>query len=160
DLELIGVAARHRGRPPDDLVPPVPVRQLPLGRRALYESWQRLRMPVVERATGRVGVVHDAGYVVPPSRAPLVATLPAVLFLPYPEPYTRPSLQGFRRGCALARRAARLVICPSRATRAACVDAGIEAERLRVVPLGVRRTEPSPARAAEVRRRFAVDRPY
>jgi glycosyltransferase involved in cell wall biosynthesis len=160
DVDLIGVAARHRGRPPEDLVPPVPVRHLPLGRRALYESWQRFRAPVVERATGPVDVLHDAGYVVPPSRAPLVATVHDLLFRTYPEHYTRHSLQTFRRGFELARRHARVVICPSESTRAACAEAGIDDERLRVVPLGVRLTERDPARDEDVRRRYGAARPY
>src|SRR5881409_911137 len=72
-LDLVGVAARHRRQPPPDLVPPVPVRQIPMPRRVLYETWQWLRFPPIERATGPVDVVHDAGYVVPPTSAPLVA---------------------------------------------------------------------------------------
>jgi len=160
DLDLVGVAARHRGRPPPDLEPPVPVRHLPLGRRALYEAWQHLRVPTVERATGPVDLVHDAGYVVPPSRAPLVATVHDLLFFTYPEHYTRHSLQVFRRGFELARRHARVVVCPSRATEAACIEAGIDAGRVRVVPLGVRRSDPDPDRAERVRRRYRVERPY
>ena len=38
-------------------------------------------------------------------------------------------------------------MCPSLATKEACQDAGIEAERLRVVPLGVR-VPPQQANAA------------
>ena len=67
DVDLVGVAASHRNPPADPFVPPVPVRSLPLPRRVLYEAWQWLRRPRVERATGRVDVVHDAAYVVPPS---------------------------------------------------------------------------------------------
>jgi glycosyltransferase involved in cell wall biosynthesis len=160
DHDLVGVAARHRTPPPADLDPPVRVRQFPLGRRPLYEAWQLLRMPVVERATGAVDVVHDAGYVVPPSRAPLVATVHDLLFLVYPEHYTRHSLHVFRRGFALARRDARIVICPSEATRKACVDAGIEAARLRVVPLGVRVTTSDHEAEDRVRRTYGVARPY
>jgi glycosyltransferase involved in cell wall biosynthesis len=160
DLDLVGVAARHRGRPSPGLEPPVPVRQLRLERRALYETWQRFRVPLVERATGPVDIVHDAGYVVPPSRAPLIATVHDLLFRAYPEHYTWHSRQVFRRGFELARRHARIVICPSRATEAACVEAGIDAERLRVVPLGVRRSDPDPEREERVRGRYGIVRPY
>jgi glycosyltransferase involved in cell wall biosynthesis len=160
DVDLVGVAARHRGWAPPDLEPPLPVRHLPLGRRALYETWQRFRVPVVERATGPVDVVHDAGYVVPPSRAPLVATVHDLFFMTYPEHYTRHSLQVFRRGFVLAQREARFVICPSRATEAACIEAGIDPERLRVVPLGVRLADADPERADRVRRRYDLERPY
>ncbi len=58
DLELVGVAARHREDPPDPWRPPIPVTHLPLPRLALYESWHRLRRPSVERATGTVDVIH------------------------------------------------------------------------------------------------------
>lgn len=160
DLDLVGVAARHREEPPTALRPPVPVRSFRLGRRALYESWQRLRLPVVERATGPVDLLHDAGYVVPPSRAPLVATVHDLAFLTHPDHYTWHSRAVLRRGMVLARRHARLVICPSETTRDACVAAGFDPERLRVVPWGVRTRSQDGAVAGETRRRFGLDRPY
>ena len=160
DLDLVGVSARHREPPPDAFRPPVPVRQLPLPRRALYESWQWLRRPVVERATGPVDLVHDAGYVVPPSNAPLVATVHDLLFLTYPEHYTWHSRAVLRRGLELARREARLVICPSTATMDACRAAGIGSERLRLVPWGVRVRTIDPSKAEEIRRRYGIARPY
>ena len=159
-LDLVGVAAWHRRPPAAGLVPPVPIRRFPLPRRALYESWQWLRTPSVERATGRVDVVHDAGYVVPPSKAPLVATVHDLSFLTYPHHYTWHSRQVFRRGLELTRRHARLVMCPSLATKAACEDAGIGAERLRVVPLGVRMHTPEPDLIDLVRRRYRLERPF
>jgi glycosyltransferase involved in cell wall biosynthesis len=159
-LELVGVAARH-DRPPDpSFVPPVPVRHLPLPRRALYEAWQLARFPHVERATGPVDVVHDMGYVVPPSRAPLVATIHDLMFLNHPEHYTRHSLSVFRRGLSLARRHARLVMCPSRATTDACIEAGFDEDRLRLVPWGVTHRALDPDRAEGVRARYGIERPY
>jgi glycosyltransferase involved in cell wall biosynthesis len=160
DLDLVGVSARHREPPREALRPPVPVRQLPLPRRALYESWQRLRHPLVERATGPVDVVHDAGYVVPPSKAPLVATVHDLLFLTYPEHYTWHSRAILRRGLELARRHARLVICPSGATMDACRAAGIGSDRLRLVPWGVRVRTMGEPEAEGIRRRYAIKRPY
>jgi glycosyltransferase involved in cell wall biosynthesis len=160
DLSLVGVAARHDRPPSDSYVPPVPVRHFPLPRRVLYESWQLARRPRVERATGTVDVVHDAGYVVPPSRAPLVATVHDLMFLRYPEHYSRHSLTVFRRGLALARRHARLVMCPSRATISACIGAGIEDDRLRLVPWGVDSREVDPERARRIRARYDLTRPY
>jgi glycosyltransferase involved in cell wall biosynthesis len=159
-LELLGVAAHH-DRPPDpSFVPPIPVRHLPLPRRALYETWQLARFPRVERATGPVDVVHDMGYVVPPSRAPLVATIHDLMFLTYPEHYTRHALTVFRRGLALARRHARLVMCPSRATIAACIEAGFDEDRLRHVPWGVTQRALDPDLANGVRARYGIERPY
>ena len=160
DLDIVGVSARHREPPPEAFRPPVPVRQLPLPRRALYEAWQWLRHPLVERATGPVDVVHDAGYVVPPSNAPLVATVHDLLFLTYPEHYTWHSRAVLRRGLVLARRHARLVICPSKATMDACRSAGIGSERLRLVPWGVRVRPLDASEAEAIRRRYGIERPY
>lgn len=159
-LDLVGVSARHPEPPPDAFRPPIPVRQLPLPRRVLYEAWQRLRVPLVERATGAVDVVHDAGYVVPPTRAPLVATVHDLLFLTYPEHYTWHSRAVLRRGLQLARRHARLVICPSTVTMEACRAVGIEAERLRLVPWGVDARPLDGSRAGQIRARYALARPY
>ncbi len=160
DLDLVGVAARHRHPPAPSFVPPVPVRHLPIPRRVLYETWQLLGIPRIERATGPVDVVHDAGYVVPPARAPLVATVHDLFFLDHPEHYTWHSRLVLRRGFERARARARLVMCPSRATMAACREAGIDPGRLRLVPWGVRSVAPTEDQREQVRRRYALDRPY
>jgi glycosyltransferase involved in cell wall biosynthesis len=160
DLDLVGVAAWHRQPPLDAFTPPVPVRQLPLPRRVLYESWQLLRAPLVERATGPVDVVHDMGYVVPPSRAPLVATVHDLWFLNHPDHYTWHSAAVLKRGFELARRHARLVMCPSRASIDACRAAGIEPERLRLVPWGVRARSVRSDEAETAVRGYGLQRPY
>ena len=158
DLRLVGVSAWHRRPPRSDLVPPVATRRMPMPRRVLYESWQRLRAPRVESITGRVDVVHDLGYVTPPSRAPLIATVHDVFFLRYPAHYTKHSLAVLRRGFELARRDATLVICPSRATMSDCVDAGIDADRLRLVPWGCRAVDGAASDPAAGR--YGLERPY
>ena len=160
DVELVGVAARHRRPPASDLVPPVPIGHVPLPRRVLYEAWQWLRRPHVESAVGPVDVVHDMGYVVPPSRAPLVATVHDLLFLRYPEHYTWHTRAVLRRGLSLALRHARLVMCPSEATIEACRAAGFGSDRLRLVPWGVRAAAPDPPSAGAVLDRFRLRRPY
>lgn len=57
DVDVIGVAAKHSQPPPEAWRPPIEVKQLPLPRPALYESWHRFRRPKVERATGPVDVI-------------------------------------------------------------------------------------------------------
>jgi glycosyltransferase involved in cell wall biosynthesis len=159
DVELVGVAARHREPPPSDLVPPVPVRHFPLSRRLLYETWQWARRPLIERATGAVDVVHDMGYVVPPSTAPLVATIHDLLFKRYPEHYPWHTRIVLERGFALARRHARLVVCPSEATMRDCRAAGIGPERLRMIPWGVRPVDVGPG-SSGAHARYGLARPY
>jgi glycosyltransferase involved in cell wall biosynthesis len=160
DLEVVGVAARHPDAPADAFVPPVPVRQLALSRRVLYETWQRLRWPSIEAATGRVDVFHDLGYVFPPSKAPAVATVHDTWFLSHPDHYTRHAAAVLVRGFELAGRHARLVICPSRTTIDACRAAGIGPERLRLVPWGVRARPVADEEAAPIVRTHGIERPY
>lgn len=160
DLDIVGVAAWHRKPPADAFVPVVPIRHLPLPRRVLYETWQWLRWPEVERASGPVDVVHDAGYVVPPSKAPLVATVHDLWFLNHPDHYTWHSLAVMKRGFELARRHARFIMCPSRASIEACHAAGIEPERLRLVPWGVRARPLGDVEAARIVHGYGLERPY
>jgi glycosyltransferase involved in cell wall biosynthesis len=149
DLDLVGVSARHL-RPPDPpWVPSIPVRPLPLPRRALYDSWHRLRRPEVERATGPVDVIYVTGMAMPPPSVPLVVTVHDLAFLAEPGHSTRRGVRFFTRAIELARAEARLVCCPSRETIAACIAYGFDPGCLRLVPWGV---DERPATSDEIER--------
>jgi glycosyltransferase involved in cell wall biosynthesis len=137
DVEILGVAARHDTLPPPPWTPTVRMHQLPLPRIALYESWHALRWPPVQRATGPVDVIHATTFAIPPKNAPLVVTVHDLAFLHEPSHFTRHGRRFFRRGLALARRNADVVLVPSQSTLNDCVDAGFEPSRLRLVPHGV-----------------------
>lgn len=161
EIELIGVSARHRHKAQPPFEPPVPVAQLPLPRRVLYDAWHRLRRPAVERATGPVDVIHATGLAMPPPTVPIVWTLHDVAWRRDPSTFTPRGVRFFEAALALARRDAALVLCSSEATIADALDAGLDPERLRLVPLGVRPPPPlDPDAADEVRRRHGIDRPY
>jgi glycosyltransferase involved in cell wall biosynthesis len=162
DVGLIGVAARHRNPPAGQWVPPIAVRQLPLPRSVLYETWHApaWRWPRVERATGPVDVVHATAVAFPAATAPIVVTIHDLAFLHDRQLATRHGHRFFRRGLELTRRHARLVMCPSRATMDECVDAGIEGDRLRLVPWGVSPTAVTEADRTRVLTRYGIDRPY
>jgi glycosyltransferase involved in cell wall biosynthesis len=163
EVELVGVAAWHRRPPPAPFVPPVPVRSLPLPRRALYEAWRRLGWPPVERTTGPVDVVHATTILVPPRRAaPLVVTLHDLAFRHDPESFTRHGVNAFTAALGRIRDHADLVLCSSQATVDDACAAGLEPAKLRLVPLGLDPVERPPAPAVDaVRRRFGLaDRPY
>jgi glycosyltransferase involved in cell wall biosynthesis len=136
-IELVGVSARHGAPPSAELIPPVPVRALPLPRRLLYETWHTLGVPAVQRATGPVDVIHATGMAVPPRTAPLVVTVHDLAFERYPQHATRNGLRFFRQSLRRTRERADLVLCPSEATRRDCIRAGIAVDKLRVVPWGV-----------------------
>lgn len=160
DVEVIGVAAKHRGPPPEAWRPPIEVRQLPLPRLALYESWHRFRKPKVERATGPVDVIHATSIAMPPVGAPVVVTIHDLAFLNDPSHFTERGLRFFKRGSELALAEAALVICPSLATLADCERHGFEPERLRCIPMGVDIEPASEADIASARRRYGVERPF
>jgi glycosyltransferase involved in cell wall biosynthesis len=159
-VDQVGVSAWHRSPAPADWAPSIPVRALPLPRNLLYDAWQRLRRPQVERATGPVDVVHATSHVASASRAPWVATVHDLHFRHEPGHFTPRGVSVFERFLSLVIGEGALVVCPSEATRVDCLAAGIAADRVRVVPWG---TAATPARAeavAAVRRRHHLDRPF
>lgn len=159
-LDVIGVSARHPRPPAPAWKPPIEVRQLPLPRLALYESWHRLRRPRVERATGPVDIVHATTFAIPPRSAPLVVTVHDLAFLNDPSHFTRRGLSFFRRGLELARRDADLVLCPSEATMRDCVKNGFPEERVRLVPMGIDMKPASRTDVQAARERYGLNRRY
>src|SRR5688572_7666564 len=157
ELAVTGLAAWHPESSPVLQELELPVRRLPLPRAALYEAWQRVRLP---RAGRGADVVHATTWAVPGSRVPLVVTVHDVAFLDDPEHFTPRGVWFFRRGLDIARSHAAAVIVPSHATRDDCIAAGIAVERLHVVPHGVRTPATTPEQVAAFRQRFGLHRPY
>ena len=153
-VELVGVAGRHDQPPVDPWVPPVPVAQLRVAAPWLYEGWLRFGRPKVERATGKVDVAHATTIIPCPTDAPLVVTVHDLAFLHEPEHFTRHGVRVFEQSLARIRRRAALVLCSSRATLDDCIAAGIDANRLRLVPLGVDAEPADTAQVDHVRRRY------
>jgi glycosyltransferase involved in cell wall biosynthesis len=151
DVELVGVAGRHRRAPAPAFRPPCAVRHLPIGRPWLYETWLRFGRPGVERATGRVDVCHSTALVPAPSAAPGVVTVHDLAFLHAPERFTGHGARVMRDSLDRIRRGGHLVLCSSTATVADLVDAGVAAERLRLVPLGVDHVDVAPPDLDRVR---------
>jgi glycosyltransferase involved in cell wall biosynthesis len=89
-----------------------------------------------------------------------VVTIHDLAFLHDPQLATRHGHRFFRRGLELARRYARLVTCPSEATIDECVDAGIERDRLRLVPWGVTPRTVTRDDVNGVLERCKIDRAY
>jgi glycosyltransferase involved in cell wall biosynthesis len=159
-VSLVGVAAKHRHAPDPAFRPAIDVRQLPLPRSVLYESWHRFRWPAVERATGPVDVTHATTSAIPATDAPLVATVHDLAFLEHPEWFTPRGLRLFRVGLRLARTRARLVLCPSGTTADACRRAGFDERVLRIVPWGVDLGVAGSEEVERVRRAYRLEGPY
>ncbi len=155
-IDIVGVAAAHTRPAPEPWTPPIEVHHLSLGRRALYESWHRLRAPKIERATGTVDVIHATTMAIPPRSVPLVVTVHDLAFIHYPDHFTRHGIRFFNRGLELARKEADIVVCPSQSTMADCEEAGFETGKLRLVPMGVRPRKVTKAEVAEVKAKYGV----
>ncbi len=138
EWDVIGVSAFHL-RGPDPLVEPgVDIKRIPMNRIAMYESWHRLRRPLLQRVTGPVDVIHATGGVVPPGGgAPIVVTVHDLAFMHRPGYFTKHGVSFMTRSFELTRRCAEIVLVPSQTTADDCVRHGILRERIRVAPWGV-----------------------
>jgi glycosyltransferase involved in cell wall biosynthesis len=159
-VELIGVAGSHRHPPKPSFVPTVNMRYMPLRAPWLYETWLRFHWPSVESVTGPVDVVHCTGFVPPPSKAPLVSTLHDVAWRHRPDHFTRHGVRVFEQSLAEVRRRADLVLCPSSVSMLDAERAGIEVERLRLVPWGVEASSVDETQKDFVRARHGLPREF
>jgi glycosyltransferase involved in cell wall biosynthesis len=155
DVEMVAVAGRHRAPPVEPYVPPVPVRQLAIARPWLYEAWNRIGRPHVERATGPVDVCHSTIAIPAPTRAPHVVTVHDVAFVHTPERFSAHGARVMRAGLEHCR-AADLVLVPSRATADDLAELGFESGQVRVVPWGVEAHAVTDGDLARVRTRHAL----
>lgn len=155
-LDQVGVAARHAAPPPEPWRPPIAVHHLGLPRQLLYRTWHRWRRPPVQRVTGPIDVVHATGYAIPPRSAPLVVTLHDLAWRHDPGNFTPHGVRFFESGLRCVLADADLVLCPSRATIADCEAAGIEQDRLRHVPWGMRSATVTDEDIARIRDRYGL----
>jgi len=156
DVELHLVAGKHPVAPIAEFRPTGSVAMLPLARPLLYESWTRLNWPKVESVTGEIDVVHATGLVPCGTAAPLVVTVHDLAFLHDPAKFSKQGVRTMNRSLAAIIRRADRVLCSSEATRRDCEHAGIAADKLRLVPLGVDVISVSDADIHRVRRRYLL----
>ncbi len=155
DVEVVGIAASHRGEPV--VAPPegIEIAHLRLPRPLLYESWVRLGRPRIDRLCGDPDLVHATGGAVPATGAPLVATIHDLAWRHHPDHFTPRGRRMFEAWLSAAGRARR-VLCPSAATAADLSDAGIPTERICVVPLGVDQRAADPVDVEALRSRYGL----
>lgn len=145
DVDLSVLTSHRIGRPSMEL-PAVPVHHVRTGRRGA-------RPP----APPGVDVVHATTLAALPSapRAPLVVTVHDLAFLDEPEVD-----EDLRHALDLVRDGQDVVVVPSAATAAACIDQGVDPDRVRVVHHGVRVPEVSRAEMVAFQESRGLDRPY
>ncbi len=160
DVTLLGVAGRHAHVPSDPWSPPIPIGHLPIGGPLLYDLWLRGNWPKVERATGPIDVAHATTVIPCATDAPLVVTVHDLAFLHDPSQFTRRGNSIFRRSLDRIRQRADLVLCSSQATMDDCLVAGVAADRLRLVPLGVESSRADAVETARVRALYRLPERY
>lgn len=135
DIEVQGVAALHQGQPPPDFRPSIDVQKLLLPRPLLYEAWSRAPFPRLD--VSRHDLVHSTTIIPPPaSEKPLVVSVHDLAFRRFPDRFPQRARRLFERSWKRVLERADAVLCPSAATSADLLAAGLDAERLHLVPLG------------------------
>ena len=162
-VKVAGIAAR---RSHNDLgasavgLETMPVRYANLPRPALYESWNRLRSPLAEAILPASDLVHATTWAIAPTRKPLVVTVHDLAFLRNPEHFTKRGNSYFRKSLQRTIKEAQAVIVPSQATADDCYEAGIDPERVHVIPHGVSVQEVSASQIDLFRTAYGLSRPY
>ncbi|WP_419846757.1 glycosyltransferase family 4 protein [Candidatus Poriferisocius sp.] len=154
--EIVGVSAWHRNPPQEPFAPGIAVEAVRLPRAGLYWAWHQMRWPAVERAAGPVDAIHATGMAVPPRTAPLAVTVNDLAFLRHPDHFTPRGVRFFIRSLELTRIDADVVVCPSQHTADDCARAGIDGDRVRLVPYWVNDRLVPPEEVDEVRRRYGL----
>ena len=151
DIELIGVAGRHRGQPDPAFRPSrSPCVPLPLARPWLYESWNRFdgRRSSAPPATSTS--CHSTVAIPAPSSAPNVVTVHDVAFVRAPERFTRHGARVMRRASSAAGDGRPRAV-PEPGDDRRLVAARIRRGRIRHVPWGVDAAPVSPTDVERVR---------
>lgn len=159
DVELVGVAGRHRRPARAGYEPSVAVRRLPLARPLLYDAWNRWSWPRVERVTGPIDVCHSTTAIPAATDAPHVVTVHDIAFVHAPERFTSRGVRVMNAGLERCR-SADLVLVPSGATRDDLVVHGFDGDRVRIVPWGVEPSTVSDADVDRVRAAYALPRRF
>jgi glycosyltransferase involved in cell wall biosynthesis len=156
EVEIHQVAGRHALTPTADFRPTGKVAMLPLARPWLYETWTRLNWPKVESVIGPIDVAHATGLVPCGTAAPLVVTLHDLAFVHDPDKFSSHGVRVMMRSLEVIKRRADRILCPSQATIDDCIDAGIDATKLRLVPLGVDGRVATPFAVERVKRNYQL----
>ena len=87
DVDLVAYAITWKGRGSlrQSLPPSARAGTRPFPARLTRGLWPRLAWPRIEGWTGRVDVVHATNFVAPPTRSPVLLTIPDLSYLLYPE---------------------------------------------------------------------------
>jgi glycosyltransferase involved in cell wall biosynthesis len=162
DVDLVGIGPWFGGQPPAAWVPPIPVRRLPVPYQLAYEIWNRTSLLSPTLVVPDADVVHATTVTVPAKgRAKgLVVTVHDLFPVLTPEQFTPRGVRIMTGGIEAARKRADIVCCPSQDTLDDCLEAGFDADRLRLVPWGATEHRVTVEDRRTVRDTYRLDRPF
>ena len=158
DVDLVGLAARHKNLTATEIGSPIPVVHSALPRVVLYEFWRLFGYPRIDRLVGDVDLVHASGGAVPATNRPVVATIHDVSWRHNPDWTTRRGRR-LSEGWLNDSRRAQKVICPSFVTRDDLIACGFDKTQLRVVPIGVDAIEVDSRLVTSLRSKWELNGP-
>ncbi|MFW2381312.1 MAG: glycosyltransferase family 4 protein [Acidimicrobiales bacterium] len=156
EADLVGIAAAHPdGMEESELT--IPVVHSRLSRPLLYESWLRLNRPRIQPMVDGCDLIWASAMVPPPKGdAAMVTTVHDLEFLDHPEWHTRRGRSFFPRAFAAAVDRSDLIACPSQTVADRCREAGVAADRIRVIPWGVSTDRVGASEVAEIRAHYQL----
>ena len=156
DTSVRGVSAFHVTQPSSDFRPSIDVTKLLFPRPFLYEAWSRTSVPRLNASDH--DIVHSTTIVPPPaSGKPLVVNVHDLAFRRFPERFPQRARRLFERCWKRVLERADAVLCPSAATSADLLAAGLDVDRLHLVPLGHDPQTVSAQSALPVRQQFVIN---
>ena len=105
-------------------------------------------------------IIHATTWAIPPTSKPLAITVHDVAFLRDPDHFTAHGSAYFHRALEITRKRADAIIVPSQATADDCVEAGLDASRITVIPHGLSHTPVTADQIEDFRARWDLTRPY
>ena len=162
DVTLSGLtAARHLSRRAVELPASIPLVRSADARSGRHAPSRNLwRRSTTGESRTAPDVLHATTWAIPPRTAPLVVTIHDLAVLREPEPEGSPGDFALLRALDTVRDEADVVVVPSAATAADCIEHGIEPARIHVIPHGVRVPVVARAETLHFIESRGLDRPY
>jgi len=158
-IDLVGIAASHKKNPQKPIPENMKIVNSKLPRQILYEMWNKLNIPKAENLAKSVDLVHASGGAIPPTDLPLVATIHDLAWREEKD-WFPPRGRRFAETWLDKARKAERIICPSKTTYNDLAKAGFEEQRIRIVPLGVRKKNVDKQQVEDLLEENSINTPF
>ncbi len=161
--EIVPFSAAWRAPAPAGVIARGSPARIAMPIEVLYPAWAAVRRPRLPHRFGPLDAIHATNHAaVPPARAgqALVVTVHDLAFERFPELFPARWRRLYRRGLAIAREEADVVLAPSEHTATDLADHGIDRHRIRVTPLAAANQRVDPSASLARARALEPDGPF